>query len=402
MTELRPVIADADGATRAVELLCATFGVAADEVRVVRSPYRICPLGAHVDHQFGAVAASAIEHAVYLAYLPVDDGSVRLVSDEFPGIARIECRSGQQPEAGAWDNYARGAVEVLCRRGVPLRGMLGASVGGRSRAGLSSSAAVGVAYLTALADCADVSLQPEDLIRCDEAIEKGFLKLKNGILDPAAVVFARRGALAEIDTRTCTARLHDAPRPFHFIAFHSGIAETLTPANFNERVEQSLRAAAALSELAGLGLEAPRLGDVPQAVYETHAAGLAPVEQRRARHFFEETARVRGGVAAWRDGDAAALGVLMRDSARSSIENYECGATPVRDLVGFLNDHPGVYGARFSGPGFRGCCVALIDDAAVDEVVADVHRAYARKHPALAQHSWVLDCGSADGTSRLL
>lgn len=402
MSELRLLPAPDDGASRAVALLCSTFGIAADEVRVVRSPYRICPLGAHVDHQFGTVAASAIEHAVYLAYLPDEEGRVSLVSDEFPGIAHIECRTGQHAEPGAWDNYARGAVEVLCRQGLPLRGMFAASVGGRSRAGLSSSAAVGVAYLTALADCADVSLRPEELIRYDEAIEKGFLNLKNGILDPAAVVFARRGALAEIDTRACTAELHDAPRSFHFIAFHSGIAETLSPANFNERVNQSLRAAATLSELADLGLEAPRLGDVPQAVYETHLSHLMPVEQRRARHFFEETARVRAGIEAWRAGDAAALGALMRDSARSSIENYECGATPVRDLVGLLNDHAGVYGARFSGPGFRGCCVALIDDAAAGEVVSEVHRAYVDMHPDLAQRSWVLDCGSADGTRRVI
>ncbi len=389
-------------AEEAVALLCRTFDVPEREVRVIRAPYRICPLGAHVDHQYGPVAAKAIEHAIHLAYVPVESSEVRLVSDEFAGMAILDAGEPQKMRPGAWDNYARGAIAALAARGIQTGGMFGASVGGRSRSGLSSSAAVGIAYLLALADCAGETLSARDLVELDKVIETEFLGLKNGILDPAAIVFAERGKVAEIDTRACTARLHESPVPLSFIAFHSGLAEPLTPANFNSRVEESLQAAQRLSDLAGLGLTAPRLGDVPIEVYDVHAAELTPLEQRRARHYFEEAARVQAGVAAWQAGDALRLGELMRDSARSSMDNYEVGATPVRDLVELLNATSGVHGARFSGAGFRGCCIALVEQDAIADIVAAVHPAYGARHPQLAELCWVLDCGSADGAAREL
>ena len=399
---MRDVIrANNDAAQRAVDFLRSSFSALPSEVRVVRAPYRICPLGAHVDHQFGPVAAHAIDHSIHLAYVPTDDGHVRLVSNEFPGHATVDIAASQSPTAGAWDNYARGAVRVLSQRGIVPPGMIGASIGGRSRSGLSSSAAIGVAYLIALTDCAGVELKAADLIRLDEAIETQFLGLKNGVLDPAAIVLARRGMLAEIDTRTCTSQLHEAPLHFQFIAFHSGIAKPLTPSNFNGRVYQSLSAAQLLSDAANLGLQAPRLGDVPYEVYVAHASELPSTERRRARHFYEEVARVREGVLAWQAGDRDRLGALMSDSARSSVENYECGTTPVRDLVELLNGADGVYGARFCGPGFRGCCVALVDGDAMRHVVEAVHHRYARRYPTLAEACWVLDCGNADGAGRV-
>ena len=50
--------------------------VPTDEIRVARSPYRICPLGAHVDHQFGRVTGMAIDRSILLAFAPTDDGSI--------------------------------------------------------------------------------------------------------------------------------------------------------------------------------------------------------------------------------------------------------------------------------------------------------------------------------------
>ena len=55
----------------------------------MRAPYRVCPLGAHVDHQLGTVTALAIDHAVVLAYAPAESAQVRLGSLAFPGEVRF-------------------------------------------------------------------------------------------------------------------------------------------------------------------------------------------------------------------------------------------------------------------------------------------------------------------------
>ena len=52
------------------------------------TPYRICPLGAHVDHQLGLVAGFALDYGMTLTYEPVPSGQIFLISKNFPGRAR--------------------------------------------------------------------------------------------------------------------------------------------------------------------------------------------------------------------------------------------------------------------------------------------------------------------------
>ena len=93
--------------------LAARYGVAPASARVVFAPYRICPLGAHIDHQSGPVTAMAIDRGALLAYAPSKNCEVRLSSLEFAGEVRFELNRPGAPLPGDWGNYARGAVQAL-------------------------------------------------------------------------------------------------------------------------------------------------------------------------------------------------------------------------------------------------------------------------------------------------
>ena len=54
------------------------------------SPYRVCPLGAHVDHQHGLVMGFAFDKGVDLYFSPTEDGVVELSSRTFEGDIRFE------------------------------------------------------------------------------------------------------------------------------------------------------------------------------------------------------------------------------------------------------------------------------------------------------------------------
>jgi galacturonokinase len=56
-----------------------------EDVRVVVSPYRICPLGAHIDHQGGSVSAMAISQGVLLGFVSSGNLKMRLRSGQFAG-----------------------------------------------------------------------------------------------------------------------------------------------------------------------------------------------------------------------------------------------------------------------------------------------------------------------------
>ena len=114
------------------------------------------------------------------------------------------------------------------------------------------------------------------------------------------------------------------------------------------------------------------LSDVARETFDAHGDSLPENQRRRATHYFTETSRVAAGTAAWRRGDLEALGREMTASGISSIENYECGCEPMNDLRAIVEETSGVLGVRFSGAGFRGCCVALLASSSSSSSSSDL------------------------------
>ncbi len=380
------------------EVVCR-YGVAPGDVRVVRSPYRICPLGAHIDHQLGAVTAMAIDRAVHVAYVALAD-EVRLSSLDFPGEVAFSLACVPESRDGDWGNYARGAVRALQQR-YPLRyGIAGVTAGRLDGGGLSSSAAIGVALLLALEEANGLAVAEQDNIALDQAIENEYLGLRNGILDQSAVLLSRRDQLTHLD---CQTRRHElipaaasCPSPAVLIAF-SGLKKALVGTDYNRRVEECRTAAELLLDAVGRSDAAPVLRSIAPEEYAQYRQVLDGPPARRAAHFFSEMDRVRQGIACWRRGELAEFGRLVSASGESSIHNYECVCEPLVDLYEILIATEGVYGARFSGAGFRGCCLALIDGSTAEHAVESVLRRYRQQQPQLADDAFAFVCRSDDG-----
>ena len=47
------------------------------------TPYRICPVGAHSDHQLGKITGFAINKGVHIAYGPKENGVIEIQSLQF-------------------------------------------------------------------------------------------------------------------------------------------------------------------------------------------------------------------------------------------------------------------------------------------------------------------------------
>ena len=146
--------------------------------------------------------------------------------------------------------------------------------------------------------------------------------------------------------------------------------------------------------------EQPRLRVVPERVYAELGDRLPAPLDRRARHFFTEVQRVRAGVDAWRAGDLEQVGHLINESGASSVHNYESGCPHLITLYNILKDCPGVYGARFSGAGFRGSCIGLVNPAYREEIQARIDGKYPKVHPDVADLYSVHFC-RLDGPARL-
>ncbi|KAL2481869.1 Galacturonokinase [Abeliophyllum distichum] len=406
------------------ERVAEISGREAKEVRVVISPYRICPLGAHIDHQGGTVLAMTVNKGILLGFVPSHDSQVLITSGQFKGEVRFSLDEVQLPrykrsssnfhEECSWGNYARGALYALQKRNNHLKqGITGIIYGtdGLDSSGLSSSAAVGIAYLLAFESANNLTVTPSENIEYDRLIENEYLGLRNGILDQSAILLSAYGCLTYMD---CKTKVHKLIRPpelkedptkemknkFKILLAFSGLKQALTTnSGYNNRVEECQEAARVLLKATGNDGAEPILSSVKLEDYEKHKLELEVTHAKRAKHYFSENERVIKGVEAWASGNMEEFGKLISASGLSSIENYECGCEPLIHLYEILLKAPGVYGARFSGAGFRGCCIAFVDADKALEAEFYIKNEYPKFQPELASQmnaETVLICDAGD------
>lgn len=188
--------------------------------------------------------------------------------------------------------------------------------------------------------------------------------------------------------------------PYEIAVFFSGLSRTLVGSKFNMRVDEMKSAAYALMAYAGMEygkFEEARLRHVPYEVYAQYKDRLPLPFQKRAEHFYTEFRRVEQGAKAWKNGDLAAFGQLIFESGRSSIENYETGSPELIKLYEIMSETDGIYGGRFSGAGFKGCSMALIDPKMREAIAETVRERYLQAFPHLTESFSVHFCKSADG-----
>lgn len=373
------------------------------KARQVLSPLRICPLGAHVDHQGGVVTGMALDSAVSLVYAPAKEGYIQIQSLDFPDEEYFHVDHVPDKLPGFWGNYIRGAVLSLKRNHLIKTGISGFISGNLPIGGLSSSAAVSTAYLMALCDANGIEMTGPELVQYSHWIETDFIGLKNGILDQSANILSRDNHLLSIDCLTGEHQLHPrnpAMADFEVAVVYSGVSKALIGTDYNNRVDECRVGGWLLQELGGAeqtGLSDVQLRNIPEDLYRSHGSRVPGRFLRRLDHYYSEQQRVKEGITAWDRGDIEAFGKLMTASGESSVHLYECGCPELTTIFHILKECSGVYGARFSGAGYRGCCIALINPRFRDEIKRKIDAVYPEKHPEYKDIYRVNFCKTGDG-----
>ena len=367
------------------------------------TPYRICPLGAHSDHQLGKITGIAIDKGIRIAYGPKQNGVVEIQSLQFSKRAQWHVSSAPETKENDWADHLRGATIALHRR-YPLRIGLCAVISGELPiGGLSSSAAVIITFLSALCTMNGVSLTPQEMILIAQEAENKYVGVSCGKLDQSCEVYCKKDHLLYMDMQDDSYELIPQSadmKPYEIAIFFSGVERTLAGSAFNMRVDECRSAAYALKAYAGMEygkFEETNLRDVPFEVYQQYKDRLPENWMRRAEHWYTEFDRVQRGAEAWRKGDIEAFGRLSFESGHSSIYNWETGSPELKALYEIMTETRGIYGGRFSGAGFKGCCMALIDPAFREEIEATVTAKYLKLFPQLEGKYAAHFCHSADG-----
>jgi len=366
-------------------------------------PYRVCPLGAHSDHQHGLVTGLAISYGIHVLYTPTDDGEVSLHSMNIFGDHTFNVNKPLPKRQKNWSDYVKGAILALKRNHEVTRGLKAVVNGTLPIGGLSSSAALTIAFLSALCKVNDIKLTHQEII--DNALwtENKYVGVKCGKLDQSCEVLSKKGKLLYLDTNDDNYELRStgkSMKPYKIAIFFSGLERALVGTAFNTRVDEMKSAAYAMKAFSGMeygSFADSYLRDVPHEVFEQYGDRLPESWKRRAAHFYSEYERVQQGVKLWRAGDIDGFGRLIFESGHSSIYNYETGSPELKKLYEIMCETKGIYGGRFSGAGFKGCCMALVDPDYIEDIEAKVTEEYLQAFPKLKGKFLAKFCDSADG-----
>ena len=368
-------------------------------------PYRVCPIGAHVDHNLGKITGFAIDKGIHIAYSPKLNGVVEMSSLQFPKRAQWHIASVPERKTGDWADYLRGVTLSLEKDHRLKVGICGVIEGTLPIGGLSSSAAVTIAFLKALCDVNGIVLDQQEIIDLAYDAERNYVGVSIGKLDQSCEVLGRKGHLLYLDTKDGSYELipeNPAMKPYKIAIFFSGLEHSLAGSKYNMRVDELRSGVYALQAFAGMEygkFNEAMARNVPREVYEELKDRLPRPWAKRCEHWYTEFERVEKGAEAWRRGDIEEYGRLSFESGWSSIHNWESGAPEQIRLYEIMTQTDGIYGGRFSGAGFKGCCMALIDPAYEESVSREVSEKYLAAFPEMRGKYDVFICSSADGVT---
>jgi galactokinase len=306
----------------------AVFG--ADPEATAEAPGRVNLLGEHTDYNDGFVLPVAIPQRTRVGLRRNGGDAFRLHAAELHAAERFTL---EQPPQAHFASYVYGCLVQAAKEGAqipPLDIHVASDV--PMGVGLSSSAALEVATLRALRTLLSLPFDDVRIAQLGQRAEIEQAGVRCGILDQMASSLADTQRALLLDTRSLERRFVDLPAGSEILVIDSGVPRSLAGSGYNQRGAECEQAATLLG-VASL-----------RDVHDLAAVeGLPDPFRRRARHVLTENARVLKAVDC---ASALDFGELMNASHASLRDDYEVSI-------------PAVYGARLTGAGFGGACVAL-------------------------------------------
>ena len=324
------------------------------------APGRVNLLGEHTDYNDGFVLPVAIAQHTRVTMRPNGSDRFVLKADDVGQTATFTL--GEAP-GEHFATYVYGCLMLVKERGADVPCLdIDVSSDVPMGVGLSSSAALEVATLRALRELLGLDIDDVVIAQLAQRAEIEYAHVRCGIMDQMASSLAGTERALLIDTRSLERRDVSLPDGSAVLVLDSGVPRSLATSGYNQRRSECESAARLLrvSSLRDVGeLEA--------------LAGLPGLLQRRTRHVITENARV---LAASQAPSPEAFGELMNASHASLRDDYEVSTPQLDRLVALLQAHPDVYGARLTGAGFGGACVALCVSGRLAQVAQSVLAAY--------------------------
>ena len=354
------------------------------------APGRLNIIGEHTDYNGGFVLPVAIDKYVQVGIEKSHDDLVHVKSESF---GEFTFDSKNISATDSWKDYVMGIFDVLKKdKGVNFPGLkLEIKSNVPEGAGLSSSAALEVAVITALNGFLNLNLTDEERYNLSQKAENEFVGVQCGIMDQFASVMGRKGHALFLDT--VSMKYEYVPLntgEYTFVVIDSGVKHSLSDGGYNKRREEAQKA------LEEFGVNSYRELSLSQLFMKR--SQVSEISYKRAMHVVTENERVKEAVDILKHSNFENLGRVLNQSHESLAIEYEVSCDEVNFIVDTLKEIDGVTGCRMIGGGFGGSVLAICEKAKVGEISAEVKEKYNKEYGKEAR-TYVVD--SSDGAMKM-
>lgn len=342
------------------------------------SPGRINLIGEHTDYNGGKVFPCAITMGTYGVAAPREDKMVYAYSDNLPelGTLSFSLEEITYEKESNWTNYIKGMLLYIQEKTGAFPHGFDLFIYGTipNGASLSSSASLEVLTGVIANDLYGTDLSGETIAKLGMRVENEFLSLNSGIMDQFIIANAKEGHALLLDTNTLEYEQIPLDLPDHkIIIMNSLTRRELVDSEYNTRRKQCEEALEMLQNVVSIS----SLGELSESEFEEYKYAITdPVIERRAKHAVYENKRTEKAAEALKDEQLEVFGKLMNESHLSLHEDYEVTVKETDYLVRSAWRQEGVIGARMTGGGFGGCCIAIVENDAVDDFIKNVGADY--------------------------
>jgi len=359
------------------------------------APGRLEVLGNHTDYNEGFVLSAAVDRRTTVSMSPVE-GSICTIHERGKDVT-LDLNDLETYVKGDWRNYLKGLLLEIRKRGKTF-GAFNAELSSTVplSAGMSSSAALEMAFSFALKTIYKFDFSYPDWARVGQGVENNFMGLKSGLLDQFSSLYGKQDSLILCDFRTVEV-LKTVPMPagWSMVVANTMVKHNLVDSAYNERRKSCENALAAVQKTHP---ELKALRDVDSATLEACKPDMDLTDYKRAKHVGGEDERVMQAVKFLEAGDIRSFGSLLFQSHESSRVMFENSCPELDSLVEIAHSLPACAGARLSGGGFGGISIHLVESDQAEIYCDRLKTAY---HAMTGKTVETLICGIGNGATIL-
>jgi galactokinase len=338
------------------------------------APGRINIIGEHTDYNQGMSMPCAINRWAMVSMASNIGKNVHIVSIDFEGEMFFTLGEQYEPKS-SWEKYIYGCI-LLFNKSFPIPSGFKAVISGNVPigSGVSSSAALEVAFMNALNHFAKAGMDNLSLIKLCQKVEHEYLNVKSGLLDQYASQFSQAGKAMLLDFQKFSHQYISADMDgYVWVLCDTRVKRTLAGSKYSERVNETQQALATIKAKA---YDVQGFRDIE----EKHLALIENENQRkRIKHYISENKRSMAALQALESGDMKTLGKLITASHYSLKDDYEVSCEELDFMVEEALESGYCIGSRMMGGGFGGCTINLVRKEDADAFTEYMRKAYKQK-----------------------